>query len=141
MLDFLNSISSEQKTVILFVSSHKIIQLLEMLTEILPNRNISVCKEITKLNEKVFYGLPENILSKICSSPKYSLGEFVIIIDAEKNIKNIEKKYISVEIEKIIKRLLTKFSLTESVEIVHKISYIEKKQIYKRALDIKNENN
>jgi len=141
MLDFLNSISSEQKTVILFVSSHKIIQLLEMLTEILPNRNISVCKEITKLNEKVFYGLPENILSKICSSPKYSLGEFIIIIDAEKNIKNIEKKYISVEIEKIIKRLLTKFSLTESVEIVHKISYIEKKQIYKRALDIKNENN
>ena len=141
MLDFLNSISSEQKTVIVFVSSHKIIQLLEMLTEILPNRNISVCKEITKLNEKVFYGLPENILSKICSSPKYSLGEFIIIIDAEKNIKNIEKKYISVEIEKIIKRLLTKFSLTESVEIVHKISYIEKKQIYKRALDIKNENN
>ena len=66
MLDFLNSISSEQKTVILFVSSHKIMQLLEMLTEILPNRNISVCKEITKLNEKVFYGLPENILSKIC---------------------------------------------------------------------------
>ena len=141
MLDFLNSISSEQKTVILFVSSHKIIQLLEMLTEILPNRNISVCKEITKLNEKIFYGLPENILSKICSNPKYSLGEFVIIIDTEKNIKNIEKKYISLEIEKIIKRLLSKFSLTESVEIVHKISYIEKKQIYKRALDIKNENN
>jgi len=141
MLDFLNSISSEQKTVILFVSSHKIIQLLEMLTEILPNRNISVCKEITKLNEKIFYGLPENILSKICSNPKYSLGEFVIIIDTEKNIKNIEKKYISLEIEKIIKRLLAKFSLTESVEIVHKISYIEKKQIYKRALDIKNENN
>ena len=141
MLDFLNSISSEQKTVILFVSSHKIIQLLEMLTEILPNRNISVCKEITKLNEKIFYGLPENILSKICSNPKYSLGEFVIIIDVEKNIKNIEKKYISLEIEKIIKRLLAKFSLTESVEIVHKISYIEKKQIYKRALDIKNENN
>ena len=138
MLDFLNSISLEQKTVILFVSSHKIIQLLEMLTETLPNRNIAVCKEITKLNEKKFYGLPENILAKICSSPKYSLGEFVVIIDAE---KNIEKNYISSEIEKIIKRLLTKFSLTESVEIVHKITYIEKKQIYKRALDIKNEKN
>ena len=43
--------------------------------------------------------------------------------------------------EKIIKRVLDKFSLTEAVEIVHKISYIEKKQIYKKALDIKNENN
>jgi len=141
MLDFLNAVSAEQKTVILFVSSHKIIQLLEILAETLPNRNISVCKEISKLNEKTFYGLPKKILTKICSSPKYSLGEFVVVMDAEKNIKNIEKNYISLEIEKIIKRLLTKFSLTESVEIVHKISYIEKKQIYKKALDIKNENN
>ena len=137
MLDFVNSISSEQKTVVFFVSSHKIIQLLEILTKTIPNRNTSVCKEITKLNEKVFYGLPENIMAKICSNPKYSLGEFIIIIDAE---KNIEKNYISLEIEKIIKRLLVKFSLTESVEIVHKISYIEKKQIYKKALDIKNGN-
>ncbi len=141
MLDFLKTFSLEQKTVILFVSSHKIIQLLEMLTEILPNRNIALCKEITKLNEKTFYGLPENILAKICISPKYSLGEFVVIIGAEKNIENIEKNYISPEIENIIKRLLNKFSLTESVEIVHKISYIEKKQIYKKALEIKNENN
>ena len=85
-------------------------------------------------------GLPENILAKICSSPKYLLGEFVIIIGAEKNIENIERNYISPEIENIIKRLLNKFSLTESVEIVHKISYIEKKQIYKKALDIKNGN-
>ena len=138
MLDFLNSISSEQKTVIFFVSSHKIIQLLEMFSETLPSRNISVCKEITKLNEKVFYGLPENVMAKICSNPKYSLGEFVIVIDA---VKNIKKNYINLDIEKIIKRLLVKFSLTESVEIVHKISYIEKKQIYKKALEIKNENN
>ena len=48
MLDFLNTVSAEQKTVILFVSSHKIIQLLEILAETLPSRNISVCKEITK---------------------------------------------------------------------------------------------
>ncbi len=138
MFDFVNFISSEKKTVILFVSSHKIIQLLELLNQTIPERNISVCKEITKLNEKIFYGFPEKILAKICSSPKYSLGEFVVVIDAEKNIKNIEKNYISLETEKIIKRLLVKFSLTETVEIVHKISYIEKKQIYKKALDIKN---
>jgi len=141
MIDFFKSISLEQRTVVLFVSSHKIIQLLEILAEILPNRNIALCKEITKLNEKTFYGLPENILAKICISTKYSLGEFVVIIGAEQNIENIEKNYISQEIENIIKRLLNKFSLTESVEIVHKISYIEKKQIYKKALDIKNENN
>ena len=141
IFDFLNSISSEKKTVIMFVSSHKIIQLLEILTKAIPDRKISVCKEITKLNEKIFYGVPLNVLEQVSVDPKYLLGEFVIVIDAEKNIKNIEKNYISLEIEKIIKRLLVKFSLTETVEIVHKISYIEKKQIYKKALDIKNDKN
>ena len=138
LVNFLNTISSEQKTVILFVSSHKIIQLLEILMAKLPNRKISVCKEITKLNEKIFNGLPEKVLAEISSSPKYSLGEFVLIIDGEKNIKHMEN-HVSLDVEKIIKRLLCKFSLTESVEIVHKISYIEKKQIYKKALDIKND--
>jgi len=140
LVNFLNTISSEPKTVILFVSSHKIIQLLEILTAKLPNRKVSVCKEITKLNEKIFNGLPEKVLAEISSSPKYSLGEFVLIIDGEKNIKHMEN-HVSLDVEKIIKRLLCKFSLTESVEIVHKISYIEKKQIYKKALDIKNDKN
>ena len=141
MLDFLNRVASEQKTVVLFVSSHKIVQLLEILTKMLPTRMISVCKEITKINERVFCGFPKKVFAEICSNSKYSLGEFVVIIDGKKSIKHTEKNHLSTEIEKIIKRLLGKFSLTESVEIVHKISYIEKKQIYKKALEIKNENN
>ena len=141
MSDFISSISCEQKTVILFVSNHKIIQLLEMMVSKIPHRNMSVCKELTKLNENIFYGFPEEMLKKICSNSKYSLGEFVVVIDGVKNIKEIEKNHISLGVEKIIKRLLSKFSLTESVEIVHKITYIEKKQIYKRALDIKNDIN
>ena len=83
--------------------------------------------------------MPEKILSKICSSRKNSLGEFVVVMDNEKNIKNIEKNYISLEVEKIIKRLLVKFSLTEAVEIVHKLSNISKKEIYKMALILKDE--
>ena len=138
MLDFLKPILVEKKTAILFVSNHKIIQLLKILIEIFPNRKVSVCKEITKLNEKNFYGLPKKILTEISSEPKYSLGEFVTIIEGEQDRRVIEKKHISLEVEKTIKRLLSKFSLTESVEIVHKISYIEKKQIYKKALEIKN---
>ena len=77
----------------------------------------------------------------LLSNKKYSLGEFVVVIEGEKNISNLDKKIISSEVEKIIKRLLEKFSLTETVEIVHKISYIEKKQIYKKALELKDENN
>ena len=123
----------------MFVSSHKIVQTLTTISQILPTRKISVCKEITKLNEKVFYGFPEEVINLILSNNKYSLGEFVVVVDGVKNNNKIDKKNISYEVEKIIKRLLKKFSLTETVEIVHKISYIEKKQIYKKTLEIKDE--
>ena len=141
LFDFLEPIASEKKTVVLFVSSHKIAQTLTTMSELLPTRKISVCKEITKLNEKVFYGFPKQVLNVILSNNKYSLGEFVVVIEGEKKNSKIDKKNISSDTKKIIKRLLEKFSLTETVEIVHKISYIEKKQIYKKALEIKNENN
>ena len=36
-------------------------------------------------------------------------------------------------------KLLVKFSLTDTVEIVHRIGNIGKKEIYKKALDIQNE--
>ena len=135
LLNFLKPIQSEEKTIVVLVSNHKIILLLETLSIIASHRKIAVCKEITKLNERVFYGLPKKILDEISANPKNTLGEFVVVIDGEKKIRNI-----SLELENIIKRLLRKFSLTETVEIVHKISYIEKKQIYKKALEIKNEN-
>ncbi len=141
LFDFLKPITFEKKTAVLFVSSHKIAQALTAMSEVLPDRKISVCKEITKLNEKVFYGFPEKVLNVILSDNKHSLGEFVVVVEGEKNSSKIDKKNISSEAEKIIKRLLEKFSLTETVEIVHKISYIEKKQIYKKALEIKDENN
>ena len=55
-----------------------------------------------------------------------------VVIEGEKNNSKIDKKNISSDAEKIIKRLLEKFSLTETVEIVHKISYIEKNIYIKR---------
>ncbi len=64
----------------------------------------------------------------------------MVVVEGEKNDSKIDKKNISSQTENAIKRLLEKFSLTETVEIVHKISFIKKKQIYKKALEIKNEN-
>lgn len=100
------------------------------------NRKIAVCKEITKINEKKFIGFPEDIINLIKIDKKNTLGEFVIVVEGKK-AKLEEKRVAGPEIEKIITKLLRKFSLTDVVEIVHKISYITKKEIYKKALELK----
>ena len=137
--DFLKTLSSEQKTAVLFVSSHKIVEALTVMSVLLPTRKVAVCKEMTKINEKKFYGFPQEVLNVILTDKKYCLGEFVVVVEGEKNIRNVDKKNINSDTEKVIKKLLEKFTLTESVEIVHKISYIGKKQIYRKALEIQNE--
>ena len=107
LLDFFNPIISEHKTTVLFVSSHKIVQSLTVMSSLFPTRKISVCKEMTKLNEKIFYGFPEEILNMLLSNKKYSLGEFVVVVEGNKNISGIDKKSISAEAEKIIKKIPT----------------------------------
>jgi hypothetical protein len=54
----------------------------------------------------------------------------------------IKKKSLSgltPDIIEIIDKLLGKFSLTDTVEIVHRIGKIGKREVYKKALDIQNE--
>ena len=53
-------------------------------------------------------------------------------------LANIIQK-ISPDTKMIIRKLLRKFSLTDTVEIVHKIGNIGKNEIYREALEQKNE--
>ena len=58
----------------------------------------------------------------------------------EENIDKIKSSSrLTPDIIEIINKLLGKFSLTDTVEIVHRIGNIGKKEIYKKALDIQNE--
>ena len=133
--EFLNFLKKSFQTVVFFVSTNKIKNCLEALEKHISNRNISVCKEITKLNEKVFRGSPEIVKNQILKNDNIK-GEFVVAVEGI-NLKisdNFELKDLKFEIHK----LLNKFSLTDVVEIVHKMTKLQKNKIYKYVLDIKN---
>ena len=91
---------------------------------------------LKKLNEKIFIGLPKKVLADIENEPKNKLGEFVVVVEGVRKTSKLNN-FINIEIENQINKLLEKFSLTDVVEIVHKISYIGKKEIYKKALKLK----
>jgi len=135
--EFIQIIKKTKLTSVFFVSGHKILSFLEIMTKELENRNLAVCKEITKINEKIFVGFPEVILKNFKQSKKNLLGEFVVVVECNDNSNKIND--IAPETEIILKKLLKKFSLTDTVEIVHKIGNIGKKELYKKALDLQNE--
>mgnify|MGYP001248034453 CR=1 FL=1 len=134
--EFLKQILDLKQTSVFFISSHRISICMEEMNFILKNKKIAVCKELTKLNEKIFIGLPKKVLADIENEPKNKLGEFVVVVEGVRKTSKLNN-FINIEIENQINKLLEKFSLTDVVEIVHKISYIGKKEIYKKALKLK----
>ena len=63
-------------------------------------------------------------------------GEFTLVIGNE---ETNYKKNITDIVKKQTLKLLEKYTLTETVKIVHKLSNISKKDIYQMALKIKND--
>ncbi len=133
--DLIKGVSRETRTCVFFVSSHKLIFFLECLEIFLPHRRVSICKELTKINEFVFRGVSSNIKNDILENKENLKGEFVAIIDRQPlEIRDFDE--IDLYKNEIIK-MTKKFSLTDIVEIVHKFTKINKNIIYKWLLKLK----
>ena len=133
--DLIKKISHETKTCVFFVSSHKLIVFLDYLENILGDRSISICKELTKVNEFVFRGTPNSVKNKILENKENIKGEFVAVIERQTS-KNQDFDNIDLY-NKELKKMASKFSLTDIVEIVHKFTKINKNKIYKWLLKLK----
>ncbi len=132
---FVKELINAEKTSVFFVSSHKLEVCLENLSKEIKDRSISVSKELTKINEKVFRGTSYQVKEEILKNKENLRGEFVIVVGGK-----TQKKPSSTDIESysdIINILLSKFSLTDVVEIVHKLTRINKNIVYKWVLELK----
>jgi 16S rRNA (cytidine1402-2'-O)-methyltransferase len=133
--DLVKNISQEKRTCVFFVSNHKLIVFLDCLENIIGDRSISICKELTKVNEFVFRGNPGSVKNKILEDKENIKGEFVAVIDRQAS-KNQDFDNIDLY-SKELRKMSTKFSLTDIVEIVHKFTKINKNKIYKWLLKLK----
>ncbi len=130
-----NKIISTGLTSVFFISGKKIVEFLEIISSIDSQIKVALCKELTKINETIARTTAENIIIDIKNNKINLKGEFILVISST---KNKEKLTIDNNIKIQISHLLKKYSLTETVEIVHKLSNISKKNIYQMALLIKN---
>ena len=121
-------------TSIFFVSSKNLERTLENIIQIMGDRNMSVCKEISKFNENTFRGSSIQIYQDIKEKKINLKGEFTLVLSG---IENISKTKINDTTIKEMTKLIRKYSLTETVKIVHNLTGISKKDIYQKALELK----
>lgn len=107
--DYFESIKLERRTVILYESPHRIIETLKIIDEILGDRKLALCRELTKRYEEIIPGTPSDLLDHLTSKDKV-LGELTLIITgvSEEEIKKIKReKYRDVSIKKQVEGLIS----------------------------------
>ncbi len=76
---FFENLAKEKRTAVFYESCHRIMKTLDSLQKYLPQKEIVVCRELTKIYETTYRGKPEEIIKKIF--PSEIKGEFVIVVD------------------------------------------------------------
>lgn len=73
---FFKELADIHHVIVLYESTHRIMKTLEALKEL--NRQLIVCRELTKLHETIYRGSAEEVMKQIEATS--SKGEFVIVI-------------------------------------------------------------
>jgi 16S rRNA (cytidine1402-2'-O)-methyltransferase len=82
----LDELSEEERTIVLYESSHRIAKLIDELVQYFPGRYVVVCRELTKKFEESWRGYPAELKEEL--NEKIIKGEFVVVI-ASKEWKQI----------------------------------------------------
>ena len=120
-------------SIVFFISAKKLSKKFGLLKEYFPEREILICREITKIHEH-FYRSKISEIENFQFNPK---GEVTVIISEK---YNDNKKEILNESDKIkIKKLILDTSVKDIVRIISQQKNISKSKIYNYCLQIKNE--
>ena len=77
----IEQIVSESRTQIFYESPHRIMKLLSELNDVMPERRISVSRELTKKFEETVTGVPAELIAHFAAKQAIK-GEFVVVVSA-----------------------------------------------------------
>ena len=128
------SVSNTNYSIVFFISPKKINKIFDLLKKYFFNRNILICREISKFHEEYLRSSIKN-LSELSISNK---GEITVVISEANNLK---KKFIKLEEsdKKKINKLIKKMTIKNIVNEINKDNKFPKKIIYDYCLKLKNE--
>ena len=129
------NISLLESSIVFFISPNKLIKRMDDVKEFFSDRDILICREISKYHEEYIRTSVQK-LSDVNFSRK---GEITIVI-SEIRKEKLSFKELEESDKKKINKLIKKMSIKDIVKKVSEDREISKKLIYKYCLEIKNEN-
>ena len=94
----LKKLGSQEETVVVFETPHRIHETLSELNELLPSREIALGRELTKLHESWYRGTPAQVIQQLGNE---SRGEMVLVLagaDAKRTVTELESDFNGTEL-------------------------------------------
>ena len=123
------SISKLQYSIVFFISPKKLKKITEKIQQYFSDRDILICREMTKLHEQYIRNKVIN-LDKIDISQK---GEMTIVI-SERKISQNRLQVVEESVKKKIRKLLKKMSIKDISKKISEENNISKKIVYDYCL-------
>ena len=129
-----SNLSQLNGSIVFFISAKKFNRSLNIIKKYFSDREILICKEITKYFEEYFRFNINEIDQK-----KISLKGEITLVISEKKLVNKTSDNLSESDKTKIRKLIKKLSIKEIVDLIKEGKSIQKKEIYNYCLKMKNE--
>ena len=130
--NLLEDVKRLKTTIIIFETANKINKTLKDLIDILGNRKIAICREMTKKFEEIITGNIEYVSKEIAL--KKLKGEIVIVLYSDK------QKDEEINLEEIINSFKGEYRPSELAKIISDQTGFSKNIIYNKIIKLKEEN-
>ena len=133
-LKLLNSLVSRTETLIFYESPKRILATLsDMYITFGDVREVCLAKELTKTFETIHTDSIPNLIKYLTTDQNHQKGEFVILISANDKIDIVEAE---TQLDFLLPILCAEMGASKAAKIAAKITGIDKKLCYKRAIDL-----
>lgn len=127
--ELLNSVANESGTIVAFEAPHRVKESLEDIRQILGDRRIAVCREMTKLHEEIFRGTVSAAIEHF-TEPR---GEFTLVIEG----KLESKPQLTADIEKQLHyRYLSGMPAKKAIAEIAQETGLSRKELYRTWLKL-----
>jgi 16S rRNA (cytidine1402-2'-O)-methyltransferase len=130
----LRGLVGRTETIIFYESPKRVLATLtDMQTIFGDSREVCLAKELTKAFETIQTGSIPNLIEYLTIDQNHQKGEFVILISATNKIDLAEAE---IQLDSLLPILCAEMSTSKAAKIAAKITGIDKKKCYKRAMDL-----
>lgn len=134
----LNELKNEIRTMIFYEAPHKILYTLKDMYDVLGQRNICICRELTKIHEEYKNTTFKDAIEQI--EENGIKGEIVLIVEGMNEIELEEQKQEELSkidpVDLVKKYIESGMDKKDAIKKVAKEMGVNKNEIYKKCLDV-----